>query len=731
MLFATKGVAMNEFSIALKHRRKLFIPALILAIGVFPACAALGDADPDNRWATTVKQDVFGDSFTEVKYLEQGWTPAESLWFYNTTQGSNLMPYDFFMVLEQIGKSELFRTNENMNHYGYLPQKASTSNPDALPVGWVKDVYKKKEYIGLTCAACHTGQINYSGIGIRIDGGPANADLEMFLRRIAIAMHAVIDKKNEEVRNRFVKNVLARGNYKTETEVLDDLEVFTQRLDFYNVVNSNHQDGNVRQNDYGYARLDAFGRIYNRVLEHIINVRELRVLLRDPQIMRDNKLTEEQVESIIQDANDLLDSGQRTHIIQRLTQILSKPQLLRLRDKLFIKADAPVSYPFLWDTPQHDYVQWNGLADNAGLGSIGRNAGEVIGVFGTLDWEKKDGFSLSARISGQPPGDTYINFDSSVNVHNLRLIESHLWRLKSPVWPEGILGKIDHKAKGRGELLFNKYCVSCHSTIDRNAHERRIVAHMSKVEDVGTDAQMANNSINYRGFSGILRNQYVSVGVGDILLDQKAPAFALVTKATLSVVATPDSDKWFIQRWAHWIYDLVPTYFKNEIKPSIKHGNYDPDTTANPAASLYAYKARSLNGIWATAPYLHNGSVPTLYDLLLPKKGEINSRDGEYRPDEFEVGSREFRPKKVGFKSSGYGGFVFKTNVKGNSNAGHEYGVRRTVDESNGPVDQEIKAQCTDKAISDELLDKSIRDKCLYPMSQEERWDLVEYLKTL
>ena len=30
------------------------------------------------------------------------------------------------------------------------------------------------------------------------------------------------------------------------------------------------------------------------------------------------------------------------------------------------------------------------------------------------------------------------------------------------------------------------------------------------------------------------------------------------------------------------------------------------------------YKARPLNGIWATAPFLHNGSVLTLYDLLLP-----------------------------------------------------------------------------------------------------------------
>ena len=45
-------------------------------------------------------------------------------------------------------------------------------------------------------------------------------------------------------------------------------------------------------------------------------------------------------------------------------------------------ANAPVSYPFIWDTPQHDRVQWNGSVENAGPGALGRNVGEVLGVFG-------------------------------------------------------------------------------------------------------------------------------------------------------------------------------------------------------------------------------------------------------------------------------------------------------------------------------------------------------------
>jgi len=200
------------------------------------------------------------------------------------------------------------------------------------------------------------------------------------------------------------------------------------------------------------------------------------------------------------------------------------------------------------------------------------------------------------------------------------------------------------------------------------------VVQMEKFSDIGTDEQMARNASTYVGWSGILRNEYVSAGPGDVLIDEKAHVAALLTKATLNVVATPE-DKNFVERGYQWAYDLLAGFLTNEIKPSLKHGDYDPDTTADPYASLNSYKARSLNGIWATAPYLHNGSVPTLYDLLLPKKGPKDPPSGEYRSNTFQVGSREFDPQKVGLKSSGYNGFTFDTSRRGNSNAGHTYGT--------------------------------------------------------
>jgi hypothetical protein len=77
------------------------------------------------------------------------------------------------------------------------------------------------------------------------------------------------------------------------------------------------------------------------------------------------------------------------------------------------------------------------------------------------------------------------------------------------------------------------------------------------------------------------------------------------------------------------------------------------------------YKARPLAGVWATAPFLHNGSVPTLYEVLSPQ---------DERAARFFVSPGSFDPVAVGLDAKARGeGFWLDTRVRGNANVGHEF----------------------------------------------------------
>jgi hypothetical protein len=91
------------------------------------------------------------------------------------------------------------------------------------------------------------------------------------------------------------------------------------------------------------------------------------------------------------------------------------------------------------------------------------------------------------------------------------------------------------------------------------------------------------------------------------------------------------------------------------------------------------YANHPLDGLWARAPYLHNGSVPTLWDLFTP----------EDRPEIFTIGNDVYDPKNMGFvhqvlegsREEGYvypdgqpyegTAFVLDTTLPGNGNEGH------------------------------------------------------------
>jgi hypothetical protein len=117
---------------------------------------------------------------------------------------------------------------------------------------------------------------------------------------------------------------------------------------------------------------------------------------------------------------------------------------------------------------------------------------------------------------------------------------------------------------------------------------------------------------------------------------------------------------------------------------------------------LAQYKPRPLAGIWAAGPFLHNGSVPTIYQLLLP---------ADQRDKKFFVGTRDFDSVNLGLSTQpteGREGFWFDTSVTGNSNVGHEFRKGYVPWQSGGPPRYGV--------IGPEL-------------TEEDRQDIIEYLK--
>ena len=232
-----------------------------------------------DRGAAASAQDPLAGSYQKSVYLKQNWGKAsDSLWFYETTQGSDLVPYDFYLALETAGSDLAFGSSQNVLRWNFLPQHKTTRNPDALPVGFAEDSYAgKRGYLGtdLRGMPYHPGELQ-GHPGIRIDGGPSLANMQLFLDDLGAALAAAApapgqsDCGNDKCK-RFVQAVTARGHYKP-ADAIRDLQIFSNRIAVYNQINH----ATVA---YGYGRLDAFGRIFNRVLQHIVQRRQLDDLL--------------------------------------------------------------------------------------------------------------------------------------------------------------------------------------------------------------------------------------------------------------------------------------------------------------------------------------------------------------------------------------------------------------------------------------------------------------------
>ncbi|MGA7996910.1 MAG: di-heme-cytochrome C peroxidase [Bradyrhizobium sp.] len=646
-------------------------------------------------------------------WLDQNWSTEDRHWFHHASQGTATfpVPYAWFIALEQPGlhlvsRPGLLSDSDYLERFGFLPSPKSihadaptlrrfgyapspdaTTEPapdnvfglrptavenfDGLPVGFARLTgvanpgtgQGEPDRIGLTCAACHTGSIRYKGTSVRFDGGPAMVELRKL--ESATGLSILYTLKVPGRFGRFAARVLGPDAGQGERDKLksDLAAVGNYLLNQKQIYDTTIKSKGQKDTDEGFGRLDALNRIGNQVFY-----------------------------------TDLALGG-----------------LSRLENNLHAD-DAPVSFPPIWTVPWFWWAQYDASIEQPLI----RNAGEALGV--------------SALINLSPDHPPEALFRSSVALENLVRIEAMLrgsdpfardpkgfGGLTSPKWPSKLFPddpawKIKPERVAKGRAIYAEICVECHlgpvndPAFDAQFPDKSFWASkqwdrdpkgavLNPVEKgaagMGTDPAQSNvlalRQVQVPGFL----NLQPAEDLGAQWKCKDLPTFSsteMPFAIALMIVVDKVSRKWMKDR--------------DVQEPALTELWGQRSNCPNPASKLKPqYRARPLNGVWATAPYLHNGSVPSLYWMLKP---------AAERPKQFCMGARDFDPEQVGFHvdageapKCSNGETLFSTTdadgnaINGNSVLGHSLEGK--------PATGVIGRMLTD----------------------EERYDLIEYLKTL
>ena len=298
---------------------------------------------------------------------------------------------------------------------------------------------------------------------------------------------------------------------------------------------------------------------------------------------------------------------------------------LGIRDNYKV-ADAPVRYPFLWNA--HGRIAPNGTA-----------AFTTDLYPGTWAQYRRGARSLrrfrsSSVVGPTPLTPAVIDFKyNPIDFAGLQTLEEKIAVLRPPPWPREIFG-LDEQLAAAGEPLFDANCGRCH-TMQKSPDSPDLWR--TPVLAVGTDPKMLINS-QRASQPGLLMGALMpppAVGArigdpakaGDLLA--KAVVGSIFAKAFVSPIPSPGklAQSGFFRALRKDFAEHLPgehldTLLDPRLSPNAKidalvelrrrRREAKRHVHPPPAVDGAAYELRVLNGVWAAAPYLHNGSVPNL-----------------------------------------------------------------------------------------------------------------------
>jgi mono/diheme cytochrome c family protein len=593
----------------------------------------------------------------EVLYRNKGWgdglDAVDRQTFYYTPQGAGLedVRYSWFANLELPWGPTRIADPSEMRRFGFLVDPPTPRNPDQLPVGFTRhfDSDLHEEMLDITCAACHTGQLeitrNHVTRALRIDGGQANhaftdADVGEFVTTLTTSMLATA--LDPEKFDRFSRRVLGSGYPQGKSALHSELSAVGFNLLKIGLYEKWHRLSPTRE---GYGRTDALARIGNTVF------------------------------------------GQNLGVA-----------------KNYKVGNAPVSYPPIWNIWKFDWVQYNASVSQP----MARNIAEAMGVGSK--------YTLADRYGNPLP--VAQRFRSTAFVDSLDRLEKELRRLTPPDWPADLFGPINQARADSGEALFKENCQSCHGPhiapagiklrdqpLKKPDEPEWIVATLC-ASDVGTDSMTAANfararvdisktgmtAEELRRLARTTTEQWIqrdSTWLASEIkrltpfkdsvsqLGSNRQQLATLRSSQEQTLSQIDPKNISLGQALAYVGHLVREQAYNDAKDTAQQQRAELDGfgALDLPQIMRGYESRPLQGIWATPPFLHNGSVPSIYFLLSPYKE---------RPPTFPVGSHEFDPDSLGLNRSVKGYRTFDTSKPGNSNWGHLFDSVYTAGRDSG-----------------------------------------------
>jgi mono/diheme cytochrome c family protein len=649
----------------------------------------------------------------EYVWLDQGWGEGQNAAlrqrYYYTAQGTSVpqgasggaVRHDWFVNLELPLSRERFAAPEHMRKYRFLVDPLpSASNPHQLPIGFTRhfDPAIGEDVLDITCAACHSGEIHFTKNGkthaIRIDGGPAmHAFTDMSRGSFApVLLASLINTAVSPWKfDRFAKKVLGDGYPRAKPELKTALRATIKAMLGSGQNNPLRKLYPVHE---GFGRTDALGRIGNTAFgDHLVpsNYQAGDAPVSYPYVWNIWKFDWVQYNGSV-----------------------SQPLARNVGEALGVGAIAPLVSDMHEALPSPE--RYRSTVDIAGLQRI-EHALQLLrpprwptDIFGAIDEAKASrGEALFKQHCQGCHGPHVAERARQLASAPLKPSNDLEWRIE--VIPIDHIGTDPTAARGfmerRYDLsetgLTNADMKAALSPLLTRALARDIRFRLTEIIRLRTEAGAPLGALPAALAGAPNPEAWPAAAFTD-------PSWLAIDTALDALVgAAPDAAArpadplqcgldchianlfWDLR---HGMADLDARLAKldvtkvsegialNLVGILIKNRFY-ADNGIDYATQqclegfgaldlpqeMAGYKPRPLEGVWATAPFLHNGSVPTLYQMLLPPA----KRDAK-----FFVGRREYDPVHVGYvtKPDADGdddGFWLDTSIPGNHNSGHAF----------------------------------------------------------